>query len=248
MAAGAALGFVAGGPAGLLFAAFCLVVGLVLLVSSDAKGIQRVRKKLTRPADPAAKVLFLVKEVHARAQRAGKFQEILGPNQSGLELEVFLHCWLVNETDMPVRMVTNPELTITPADLRRVPAECVRGDLTSWRLGRLNKQPDLWDVLVIRAAQETISELNMSDPLECGVPREGWLHYRVRDLTPAEFLSATMEVSVSDAVSSTYQATANCPRHLPGRMWPFQPNTGNIQHSYPDGEPSTPSASSPEHA
>jgi hypothetical protein len=239
LAVGAVLGFVAGGPGGLLFASFCLIVGLVLLVSSQAKGTLREGKKSARSPVEKAKILFLVKEVHARAQRDGKFQEILDPNQTGLDLELFLHCWLVNETELPVRIIEGPDLTITPANAHGVPIERIRGDLGSWRLGRLNKEANSWDVVMIRAAQEPVSELNTREPLECGVPREGWLHFRVRDLTPAQFASVGMELTVRDALSNTYRAAANCPQHLPGRMWPFAASPRGVE-SYADGEAAVP--------
>ena len=236
LAVGAALGFVAGGPAGLLFASCCLIVGLVLLVSSQAKGTLRGGKNAARPLGEKAKILFLVKEVHARAQRDGKFQEILDPNQTGLELELFLHCWLVNESELAVQIVEGPELRITGLNSHGLSIECVRGDLGSWRLGRLNKEANSWDVVVIRAAQETVAELNTREPLECGVPRAGWVHFRVRGLTPAEFGSVAMELTVRDALSNTHSGAANCPRHLPGRMWPFVASSRSAGEGYEAGE------------
>lgn len=221
LAVGAGFGFVTGGQWGLLFAAVCLVVGLVLLVSSKAKGTVRENKKATRAPAKKANILFLVKEVHARAQRAGKFQEILDRNQTGLELEMFLRCWLVNESELPVGIAQGPELSIAKPEGHNVTVERIRGDLASWRLGRLNKEADSWDVMVIRAAQETVTELNTSDELLCGVPREGWLHFRVSGLTPAEFASVGMDLTVRDSFSNTHSGVANCPRHLPGRMWPY---------------------------
>lgn len=240
LAVGAALGFVAGGTGGLLFAACCLIVGLVLLVSSQAKGTLRDGKNAARSPVEKAKILFLVKEVHARAQRGGKFQEILDPNQTGLELELFLRCWLVNESELAVQIVEGPELSIGASNGHSVPIERIREDLGSWRLGRLNKEANSWDVVVIRAAQETVSELNTRDPLACGVPREGWVHFRVRDLTPAEFGSVAMELTVRDAFSNIHSGVANCPRHLPGRMWPFVASSRNAGEGYADGEAAVP--------
>jgi len=244
LAVGAALGFVAGGMGGLLFASCCLIVGLVLLVSSQAKGTLRDGKNAARSLGEKARILFLVKEVHARAQRGGKFQEILDPNQTGLELELFLHCWLVNESELAVEIVEGPELKIAASNSHGVPIERIRGDLGSWRLGRLNKEANSWDVVVIRAAQETVTELNTREPLECGVPREGWVHFRVRDLTPAEFRSAAMELTVRDALSNAHSGTANCPRHLPGRMWPFVEGSRSVGPGYPEGEAAVPPGAS----
>lgn len=237
---GAALGFVAGGTGGLLFAACCLIVGLVLLVSSQAKGTLRDEKNAARSPGEKAKILFLVKEVHARAQRGGKFQEILAPNQTGLELELFLHCWLVSESELAVQIAEGPELRITGLNSHGLSVERIRGDLGSWRLGRLNKEANSWDVVVIRAAQETVAELNTRDPLACGVPREGWVHFRVRNLTPAEFGAVAMELTVRDALSNTYSGAANCPRYLPGRMWPFVASSRSAGAGYAEGEAAVP--------
>jgi hypothetical protein len=241
LAVGSALGFVAGGTGGLLFASCCLIVGLVLLVSSQAKGTLRDEKNTARSLGEKAKILFLVKEVHARAQRGGKFQEVLDPNQTGLELELFLHCWLVNESELAVQIVEGPELRITGMNHHGLSIERIRGDLGSWRLGRLNKEANSWDVVLIRAAQETVAELNTREPLACGVPREGWVHFRVRDLTPAEFGAAAMELTVRDALSNTYSGAANCPRHLPGRMWPFVASSRSVGAGSGEGEGAVPS-------
>src|SRR5437016_6262213 len=87
LAVGGALGLVVGGgPVGLLFAAVCLVVGLVLLVTSAARGTKPApapsNAQALRPARKKTQVLVLVKEVHARPQRGGKFQEIRDPNET----------------------------------------------------------------------------------------------------------------------------------------------------------------------
>ena len=245
LSVGAALGFIMGGPGGLVLAALCLIVGLVLLVSADARGTKAVGVQATRPAHQKTQVLLLVKDVHARPQRAGKFQEIQDPNQADLEFELFLHCWLVNETDLPLlRIVEGPQLTLTKPSAPPVIAERIHGDLENWRLGKLNREPDLWDAFVLRAAQEDVSELNTDDPLECGVAREGWLHFRVRNLTPAEFRAASMEISVKDSLSNNHVCTAAGHRHLPGRMWPFRPKAERtIEDAYPASEASIPPGS-----
>jgi len=94
LGAGAAVGLVSGGPAGLLLAAVCLVVGLVLFVASEAMGTKRkgVNPRTPSSTEPTALVLVLVKEVHVRPQRGNKFQEISDPDQADLEFEVFANC------------------------------------------------------------------------------------------------------------------------------------------------------------
>ena len=219
---GAVLGFTTGGLAGMLVAAVCLVVGLVLLVSSEAARTYRVGKQATRPAHQKTQVVFLIKEIHARPQKGGKFQEILDPQQEGLEFELFVHCWLVNETELPVQLAQDLQLTLAlPGKVPFTP-ERIREHLNHWRLGKLNKEADQWDALVIRAAQEAMEELNTAEPLQCGVAREGWLHFRVSGLTPADMKAVAIEIRVTDSLFNVHQATASCPKQTPGRVWPFQ--------------------------
>jgi hypothetical protein len=219
---GGALGLVVGGgPAGLVFAALCLVVGLVLFVASEARGILAT-PGATQSLQPTAKktqVLVLVKEVHARPQRGGKFQEIRDPHEPGLEFEVFVNCWLLNETDIPLQIVEGLQLTLKTSDGSIKPGERIISDLESWRLGKLVK--DEWDAEIVRAAQERMLELSTASPLECGVPREGWLHFRFRDVSPSEFKTGAMELSIKDSFSCTHVGVSTGPRHLPGRIWPF---------------------------
>jgi hypothetical protein len=219
---GGALGVVmGGGPAGLVLAAVCLVVGLVLVVTSAARGRGPASKatQTLHPASQKTRVLVLVKEVHARPQRGGKFREIRDPNETDLEFEVFLNCWLLNETDLPLQIVEGIQLTLRTSDGSTRLGERVSSDLSSWRLGTLVK--DEWDADVVRAAQERLSELDLVAPLECGVPRQGWLHFRFRDVSPSELKTGAMALSIKDSFSSTHVGVASGPRPLPGRIWPF---------------------------
>ena len=178
----------------------------------------------TRPAHQKTQVLFLLKEIHARPHRAGKFHEIRDENEAGLEFELFLFCWLVSETELPLRIVDGPHLTLRRPAAPFVNAERIVGDMGNWRLGKLNQELDSSDLLVIRAAQESISELNTVEPLEGGLPRKGWLHFRVCNMTPAQFKASTLELSISDSLSNLHLSTTSGPRYLPGRMWPFTPS------------------------
>jgi len=96
---GAFFGFVWGGAFGLALAAVSLVVGLVLFVALRASGTETRSTPAKGVSQPRTQILVLVKEVHARPQRAGKFQEIREPHQTDLQFEIFAHCWLVNDTD-----------------------------------------------------------------------------------------------------------------------------------------------------
>ncbi len=218
LTAGAALGFiVGGGPAGLVFASVSLIIGLVLVVASKAQGTGP--RDARHSAEQETRILVLLKDIHARPQRRGKFQEIRDPNEPDLDFEVFVNCWLVSETDIPLRISEGPQLTLRTSDGSTTVGEQISADLENWRLGNL--VVDEWDNDTVRTAQERILELNTTEPLECGVPREGWLHFRVRNVSPSEFRTAVIELSVKGSLCCTHVGIASCPRHLPGRIWPF---------------------------
>jgi hypothetical protein len=195
----------------------CLIIGLLLVVASTARGIGQTETAHAAPQE--TRILVLLKDIHARPQRGGKFQEISDPNQTDLEFEIFVNCWLLNETDLPLRISEGPQLTLRTSNGSATVGERVGADLENWRLGNL--VTDQWDTDIVRAAQERISELDTTELLECGVPREGWLHFRVRNVSPSEFRTTVVELSVKDSLSCTHVGIANCPRHLPGRIWPF---------------------------
>src|SRR5215471_6574573 len=103
LACGAVVGLIIGGPFGLALATVCLVVGLVLVVTTEAMGTRNKKPDIPTGANqPKSQVLILVKEVHARPQLGGRFQEIRDPDQTDLQFEVFANCWLVNDTDEPL--------------------------------------------------------------------------------------------------------------------------------------------------
>jgi hypothetical protein len=209
----------------------CLVVGFVLFVVSEAMGTGPA-SSAAQPPHPAlqkARVLVLVKEVHARPQRGGKFREIRDADEPGWEFEVFISCWLLNETDLPLQMVEGLQLTLRTSDGSTRLGERISSDLDHWRLGTLVK--DEWDADIVRAAQERILELSLTEPLDCGVPRQGWLHFRFRDLSPSEFKTGAIELSIKDSLSCTHVGIANGPRHLPGRVWPFAASSASLRRS-----------------
>jgi hypothetical protein len=217
---GGALGFVLGGTVALLFAAACLVVGLVMLVVSEARGTRKAQG--TGPyskSQEKAQILILLKEIHTRPQRNGKFQDIGDPDESGLEFEVFVDCWLLNETDLPLHIVEPIQLTLKASDGSTRHGERINSDLENWRLGSLVK--DEWNADKVRAAQEQISELNTTEPLECGVPRQGWLHFRLRDIRPSDLRAGPIELVIKDSLSLTHVGRASGPCHMPGKIWPY---------------------------
>ncbi|HST11672.1 MAG TPA: hypothetical protein VLL05_14955 [Terriglobales bacterium] len=216
---GAALGVALGGTIGLAFAGGCLVVGLVLLVAREALGT--THKPAVASAQAHTHLLVLLKEVHIRPQRDGKFQEIDDPNQAGLEFEIFLHCWLVNDTDdrlgiAGIRLaLTRPGGT--PMELKRVSA-----DLDSWRLGRLRDELDSFGVRYLQAEQEPLPELHIEEPLEAGATRQGWLHLRAQGITPTEMKNSKLELEVIDSRMHSHFGEVKGPHVLPGRVWPYR--------------------------
>jgi hypothetical protein len=221
LACGAVLGFVLGGFLGLAVAGGCLVVGLVLLVAPEALGTKRKSPDAKTSAPPQSHILVLLKEMHVRPQRAGKFQEINDPDQTGLQFEIFVHCWLVNDTDERLG-IAGTRLALTKPGGTPVTLERVGGDLENWRLGRLRDELDTFGVRYLQAAQEPMSELSTEVPLEAGSTRQGWVHLRVEGLTPAEMKNTRLELEVIDAHMGSHLGEARGPHPIPGKVWPFR--------------------------
>jgi hypothetical protein len=180
---------------------------------------KRSGPKAVTSVETGTPVLVLVKEVHARPQRDGKFQDIADPAQTDLQYEVFANCWLVGEASVPVA-ITELQLALRKADGSAVGMERVSGDLQNWRLGRLRENLDSEGLRYLQAAQEEMSELDVTEPLQGGVARAGWLHCRLQNITPAEFKAASLELTVKDSLGRVHLGVARGPHHVPGRVWP----------------------------
>jgi hypothetical protein len=219
---GALVGILSGGTFGLALAAVCLVIGLVLFVASETRGL-RPAPTTTSEADLSShktNLLVLVKEVHVRPQRSGKFQEITDPNQPDLEFEIFAHCWLVNVTEdrLGIPLI---QMSLTKPDGTHLVLQRVPGDLDKWRLGRLRDELDSWGIRYLQAAQEEMPELDITEPIEGGATRQGWLHLRVEHLTPAELRTSPITLSIIDSHCKSHLGVAKGPHQVPGRVWPF---------------------------
>jgi hypothetical protein len=221
LGSGAVFGFVFGDAFGLFLACACLVVGLVLLVARTALGPEGKVSNPGRPAESKTGLLVLLKEVHARPQRTGKFQEITNPDQAGLEFELFVHCWLVNDTDERLGIATS-SVSLTKPDGTQMVLQSIPGGLENWRLGRLRDELDTWGVRYLQASPEAVPELRIQEPLNGGSTREGWLHLHVEGLTPAEIRNSTIELEVIDSHVRSHTGAAKGPHQVPGRVWPFQ--------------------------
>lgn len=224
---GAGLGFVLGGAFGLALAGVCLVAGLVLLVARQALGTKRPSAVLNPSSHSSSDIIVLLKEVHARPLRNGKFQEIHDPHQTGLQFEIFVHCWLVNSTDDRLG-VAGLVCKLSKPGGEPLGLERITGDLEKWKVGRLRDEIDSWGVRYLQAAQETMEELRTEEPLEAGSTRQGWLHLRAPHLTPAEMKNAGLALEVVDARLRSHFGELKGPHRLPGRVWPFRPELAPI--------------------
>lgn len=213
LGAGAVLGIFFGGPLGLVVVVFCLILGFGLWYAGEAKGLNAT-VTATNP-----RILVLVKDVQVRPEKAGKFHQIEELNEAGLEFEVFVHCWLVNESDVPVAITEELQLSLRIGDGSIRIAEWVHGDLEKWRFGSMVQ--DEWDPDTVHTRQEQMPELSLEKQLDCGVPREGWLHFRFVDVTAHQLKNSELCLSIKDVFSNNHEGLATDPvRHLPGSVWP----------------------------
>ena len=239
---GAVSAYFHGGSWGLLFASACLILGLVLMVASEARGL--VSKPGGAKANPGERkqvqIMVLVKgEVHVYPQRDGRFQEIHDLNQSGFEFEVFIYCWLVHGAELSVG-IDDLYLTLSGTDGSRRTAERVAGDLKNWHLHdveRGSEEESDWWAPSIRTKPARLLELDTAAPLECGAPREGWLHFQIRNASPSELKTGSLELTVWDTFSHTHTAVASRVRRLPGNVWPIPASSPSELDSKKDEPP-----------
>src|SRR5262245_22884764 len=123
LGAGAVLGIFFGGPLGLVVVVLSLILGFGLWYAGEAKGVSGPVTAL-KP-----QILVLVKDVQVRPQKAGKFHQIEEPNETGLEFETFVHCWLLNESDVPVAITEELQLSLQIGEASIRIADWVRGDV-----------------------------------------------------------------------------------------------------------------------
>jgi hypothetical protein len=210
MPLGVALGIVVSGRAGFICGAIGVLAGLVWIIISSAKrGSFDTHEK--------TEILVLVQEAHARA---------LPQNDS--DFDVFLRASLTSRTqfDLGIKEI---QLTITASDSSshwsglQSPrlADRISGDLDKWHMGKERGQANMKETYV-QTARESVPELNTTQPLKIDTPRVGWLHFRLRNITPQEFRTAPMELSVEDALFHKHVVAVNCARHLPGKVWPVR--------------------------
>jgi hypothetical protein len=160
-------------------------------------------------AHEETRIFLMVRDAHARALPENNF-----------DFDVFLHVWLASETEFDVA-ISDLQLTLTATDGSARSGERISGDLEKWHLGTEREESDMWDTYV-HASCERVPELNTAEPLHVGIPREGWLHFRLQNITPEEFKTQPMGLTLVDAFSHVHLALVSCPRHLPGKVWPWR--------------------------
>ena len=217
---GFAVGFAIGGRAGIACGVTSVLLGSALLVwviTSSAKdeGPNEVGSVEAYSAHEETKLLVMVRDAHARP---------LPENDS--DFDVFLNVWVTSETEFDVG-IKECLLTLTATDDTPRVAERISGGLEKWRIGKEREESDMWDTYV-HTSRENVAELNTAEPLRVGIPREGWLHFRLRNLAPEEFRTRPMGLSLTDSLSHVHVAVVTCPRHLPGKVWPRRGRAASV--------------------
>jgi hypothetical protein len=213
---GVGLGFIVGGRLGLAIGIVGTIAGLVFLgfvLMSTPAGpeSQPVDAALAYSAHQETKILLMVRDAHARQV----------PESEADDFDVFLNVWLLSETELDLG-IKECQLKITAPGSSTMVCERISGDLEKWHLGKEKEEWDMWNTSDVHAVRESILELNTTEPLKVGVRREGWLHFRIQNISPEQFKTVGMEVLIEDSLSHKHVAAVNCPRHLPGKVWPIR--------------------------
>jgi len=212
-------GFFIGGLFGVIGAITCFGLGSWYIASRAKFTIRRdqtERQPLLDQSQPApersSELLVMVKEVHAYSPSA--IGSAVPSNNSKTDFELFIHVWLVSQTEM-AKQIKDAQLRIrdSPAPIS---AERIVGDLDKWYLDSDKEKSDMWDTYFERV-RERLVELNMAKLIECGVPVEGWLHFRVRNISPSEYTAARMELCIDESSSVTHVGIVNSTRYLSGQ-------------------------------
>ena len=77
-------------------------------------------------------------------------------------------------------------------------------------MGKEREESDMWDTYV-QTSREKLLELNTAEPLHVGVPREGWLHFRLADVSPEEFKNQPMALSLIDSLCHVHVGDNDLP-------------------------------------
>ena len=231
-----ASGLFIGGRAGLVVAGLCFTVGVGLLGTSFGHIIKRNHTQPSKVVAPqATEVVVGIKGIHAYSQNGENLRELEDSNQPNSELDLFLHVWLVSETETDLG-IKDCQLKIKAADGSVRSAERIHGDLHNWHIDMDKEETDLWDTHIERV-RESLHELDTGQALRCGAPREGWLHFVVRNITPGDYKTGPMEFSVEDSLAVASVGMVNCSRYLSGKV--ERNELGDPPHISPTAVPSS---------
>jgi hypothetical protein len=214
-------GFFIGGLTGVIGAIICFGLGawylgsrskLKIKIKTDHQEVQPILAQPPATPKQPTEVLVTVKEIHAYSPSAIGHVDLAKDQK--VDFEVFVHAWLVSETETPVQ-IKDAQLQIRNSQ-GPISAERIAGDLEKWYLDYDKEESDMWDTHVERV-RERLAELNTTGALECGMTREGWLHFRVRAISPSEYQSAEVELYIEDSSSGRHVGSVNTTRYLSGQ-------------------------------
>jgi len=151
-------------------------------------------------AGQTARIRVEIRETHAYA--GTKFAGVRDSSDPKLDFDVFISVELLSETPSSAN-VRDCHLKISLPDGVAITGEWIKGDLENWRMQTEKEEWDLWDTWTT-TVRAPIAELNTAEPLQYGVPRLGWLHFRVRDITASQLQKGSMDVSVENSLAETH--------------------------------------------
>lgn len=210
---------------GLVVASLCLIVGLVVIVSSEAHGLVSNPRGAGAQAGGGkqAQILVLVKgDVHPYPHCDGRLQEAPHPATRDVAFEVFMQCWLVLGSELSLG-INDLQLTLQGSDGSTRTGERTVGDLNNWLLAEAEKVSETgsdWKRGTARTTPLKLSEFDTVAPLKCGEAREGWLHFHIRNTTPLELQTGSLELSIKDSSSHVHTAAPIRVQRLLGSVRP----------------------------
>ena len=157
-------------------------------------------RSVTPAQRPPTRVCVEIKEAHAYA--GTKVTDVRAASDAKPGFDVFISVSLVSEMPSPLS-VRDCHLKIGMPEGKARLGEWIKGDLGNWRIQTEREEGDLWDTW-ITTLKAGIAELNTVEPLQYGVRRVGWLHFRVRDITASQLQNGSMYVAVEDSLSGVH--------------------------------------------
>src|ERR1700756_3729294 len=189
-----ALGLIVGGRAGVICGASGVLIGAgfltwLILSSTKYQESSEIGSAEAYSAHGKTRILVIVRDAHARQ---------LAESETN-NFDLFLNVWLLSETEFDLA-IKECQLQIATADGLSTVGQRISGDMETWHLRKQQEEWDMWDTSEVRAVREALSELNTAEPLQVGVHREGWLHFRIQNITAEQFRTASIELMLRDSL------------------------------------------------